>query len=62
MEMPAEDWLQLLFFKRRMGRRMLPESLPPYSTDEGLVLTDRRSQEDRRKPIGTKPAPILKAV
>jgi len=61
-EVPAEEWVQSLFFKRRMGRRILPESLPPYATDEGLILTDRRSQEDRRKPIGAKPAPMLKAV
>jgi hypothetical protein len=59
---PAEDWLQALFFKRSMGRRMLPESVPPYATGEGLILNNRRSRDDRRKAIGPKPTPTLTAV
>lgn len=61
-ETPVEDWVQSLFFKRSMGRRMLPESLPPYATSKGLILTDRRSRSDRRKPLSPKPAPTLKAI
>jgi hypothetical protein len=50
----ADDWLQTLFVKRRQGRRILPDALPPYSTQEGMVLIDRRSQCDRRKALDQK--------
>lgn len=50
----ADEWLQTLFMKRHRGRRMSPDLLPPYSTSEGLVLTDRRSRQDRRKALGQK--------
>jgi len=50
----AEDWLQTLFVKRRQGRRILPDAPPPYSTLEGMVLIDRRSQCDRRKALDQK--------
>jgi hypothetical protein len=47
---PGDDWAQSLFLKRRQGRRMLADNLlPPYLTEEGLVLADRRSHSDRRK-------------
>jgi hypothetical protein len=54
----ADDWLQTLFMKRRRGRRMSSDLLPPYHTDEGLILTDRRSQHDRRRALDQKLPPV----
>jgi len=50
----ADDWLHNLFMKRRQGRRMSPDILPPYSTMDGMVLIDRRSRRDRRKALDQK--------
>jgi len=47
----SDDWLQTLFAKRRRGRRMSPDLLPPYSTGDGLILVDRRSRHDRRMAL-----------
>lgn len=53
-ENPGDDWAKSLFLKRCRGRRMLPDDLlPPYQTEEGLVLIDRRSHQDRRKSLAT---------
>lgn len=50
----GDNWVQTLFLKRRHGRRMQADDLlPPYLTEEGLVLIDRRSHADRRKPLVT---------
>jgi len=47
-----EDWAQTLAQKRMQGRRIRPETPPPYLTADGWVLVDRRSHRDRRKAIG----------
>ena len=48
-----DDWLQTLFLKRMQGRRIQPESQPPYQTAAGLVLVDRRSHKERRHLLGS---------
>lgn len=51
---PGDDWARSLFLKRRQGRRMAADDvLPPFLTEEGLVLIDRRSHQDRRKSLPT---------
>jgi len=58
-ENPGDDWAKSLFLKRRQGRRMLADNLlPPYLTEEGLVLVDRRSHDDRRKPLVADISPL----
>lgn len=47
-----EDWMQTLAVKQRQGRRIRPECQPPYLTMDGPILVDRRSHQDRRKPLG----------
>jgi hypothetical protein len=54
---PGDNWAQSLFLKRRQGRRMAADDvLPPFLTEEGLVLIDRRSHQDRRKSLPTDPS------
>ena len=50
----TDDWLQTLFAKRRRGRRISADLLPPYVTVDGMVTVDRRSHCDRRKALDQK--------
>lgn len=52
-----EDWAQTLVLKRKQGRRIRPETLPPYLTLDGWVLEDRRSHQDRRKTLDSAAPP-----
>ncbi len=45
----AEEPL-LLMAPRGADRRLLQEDGPPWVTDEGFVLDDRRSGDERRSP------------
>jgi len=48
----SNDWMADLFLKRARGRRIRADlDQPPYITEEGLVLIDRRSHQDRRKTV-----------
>lgn len=49
-----DNWSSDLLLKRQQGRRMRPELPPPYVTDNGIVMTDRRSHQDRRKSLAAK--------
>lgn len=40
-----------IFLQRSRGRRVRPDNRqPPYLTEEGMVLIDRRSHAERRSP------------